>query len=150
MLDQGLCKTCEDVLLSAEDLRARTSHLFSYVGCLSAAHADDDEYAREEASLGLLSAKLGKFGVEVHRGLKEVPDDKMVVLGLVTTKSPALEKRRDLVARIAEASRYVPRERLALSPQCGFSTSIVGNRLTVDDQRRKLRRIAEVAAAVWG
>ncbi len=74
----------------------------------------------------------------------------MVVLGLVTTKSPVLEKRRDLVARIVEASRYLSRERLALSPQCGFSTSIVGNRLSVEDQRRKLHLIAGVAAEVWG
>ena len=65
----------EGVLLDAEDLRARTSHLFSYVGCLTATHTDNDEYAREDASLGLLEAKLGKFGVEVLRALKDVPDD---------------------------------------------------------------------------
>ena len=74
----------------------------------------------------------------------------MVVLGLVTTKSPALERAEDLVARLAEAGRYLSRERLALSPQCGFSTSIVGNRLGVEDQRRKLSLIAEVAGRVWG
>lgn len=74
----------------------------------------------------------------------------MVVLGLVTTKSPAVERAEDLVARLAEAGRYLPLERLALSPQCGFSTSIVGNRLGVEDQRRKLSLIAEVAGRVWG
>jgi 5-methyltetrahydropteroyltriglutamate--homocysteine methyltransferase len=70
--------------------------------------------------------------------LREVPDDKVVVLGLVTTKRPRLESPQELAARIAEASRIVPLERLALSPQCGFATSILGNRLSIDDQKRKL------------
>ena len=74
----------------------------------------------------------------------------MVVLGLVTTKSPRRETREGLIARIEEASRFVPRERLALSPQCGFSTSIVGNHLTVEDERRKLGLIVQTAKAVWG
>ena len=65
----------EEVILATEDLRARTSHLFSYVGCLGSTYADNDEYAQEEASLGLLGAKLGKFGVEVLRALKEIPDE---------------------------------------------------------------------------
>jgi oligoendopeptidase F len=65
----------EQLVLATEDLRARTSHLYSYVGCLSAAHAGNDEYAREEASLGLLGAKLDKLRVEVLRALKDVPDD---------------------------------------------------------------------------
>lgn len=81
--------------------------------------------------------------------LTYVPDDKMVVLGLVTTKSPDLETPEDLVRGIEEASRFVPLERLALSPQCGFATSILGNALTVDDQRRKLDLICEVARRVW-
>jgi len=82
--------------------------------------------------------------------LREVPDDKVVVLGLVTTKSPRQETVDELRARIAEASRYLPLERLALSPQCGFATSVIGNALTVDDEARKLRTIAETARAVWG
>jgi 5-methyltetrahydropteroyltriglutamate--homocysteine methyltransferase len=82
--------------------------------------------------------------------LKEVPDDKMVVLGLVTTKSPRRETPEELIARIKEASQFVPLERLALSPQCGFSSSIVGNRLSVEEEKRKLRVIVETARAVWG
>ncbi len=78
-----------------------------------------------------------------------VPDDKMVVLGLVTTKRPDLEAPEDLVRGIEEASRFVPLERLALSPQCGFATSILGNALSVDDERRKLDLICEVAGRVW-
>ena len=81
--------------------------------------------------------------------LTYVPDDKMVVLGLVTTKSPDLETPEDLVRGIEAASRFVPLERLALSPQCGFATSILGNALSMDDQRRKLDLICEVARRVW-
>jgi 5-methyltetrahydropteroyltriglutamate--homocysteine methyltransferase len=81
--------------------------------------------------------------------LAAVPDDKIIVLGLVTTKSGRRETVDELSARIREASRFVPLERLALSPQCGFATSIVGNALSVDDERAKLRTIAETAEAVW-
>ncbi len=81
--------------------------------------------------------------------LREVPEDKMVVLGLVTTKTPLLETPQELEKRIAEAGRVVPLERLALSPQCGFSTSIVGNRLTAEDEKRKLELIVRTARAVW-
>ena len=82
--------------------------------------------------------------------LREVPEDKAVVLGLVTTKTPRRETAEELAARIREASRFLPLERLALSPQCGFATSVLGNALTVDDERAKLRTIVETAAAVWG
>jgi 5-methyltetrahydropteroyltriglutamate--homocysteine methyltransferase len=68
--------------------------------------------------------------------LQHVPDDKMVVLGLITTKRGELENADELVARIEEASGYIDRERLALSPQCGFGTSIIGNQLTHDQQPR--------------
>lgn len=82
--------------------------------------------------------------------LREVPEDKTVVLGLVSTKRPRLEPLEELTARIEQASRFVPAERLAISPQCGFSSSIVGNRLTVEDEKRKLQRVVEAARAVWG
>ena len=82
--------------------------------------------------------------------LRHVADDKMVVLGLVTTKHGALETADELIARIADASRYLDRERLALSPQCGFGTSIVGNRLTEEQQAAKLRLVCAVAEKVWG
>ena len=81
--------------------------------------------------------------------LRQVPDDKIVVLGLVSTKKPDLETRDSLVARIKEAARYFPLEQLALSPQCGFASSIVGNRLSVEDQQRKLQLVVETAASVW-
>ena len=81
--------------------------------------------------------------------LRRVPEDKLVVLGLVTTKTGRRETVDELKARIEEASRFLPLERLALSPQCGFATSILGNALTQDDQRAKLETIARTAAAVW-
>ena len=82
--------------------------------------------------------------------LRYVPDDKMVVLGVITTKRGDFEDADELVARIEEASRYVDCERLALSPQCGFGTSIIGNRLTQEQQGAKLRLVCDVAARVWG
>jgi 5-methyltetrahydropteroyltriglutamate--homocysteine methyltransferase len=82
--------------------------------------------------------------------LRDVPDDKVAVLGLVTTKNGRVESVDELEARLHEAARYLPLERLALSPQCGFATSIVGNDLTVEEEQAKLRAIAETARRVWG
>ncbi len=81
--------------------------------------------------------------------LKEVPDDRVVVLGLVTTKKPTLERKETLTRRIAEATRFVPLERLALSPQCGFASTEEGNLLTAADQEAKLQLVASVAREVW-
>ncbi len=81
--------------------------------------------------------------------LKHVPDDRVVVLGLVTSKRPELESDDELKQRISEASRYIPLERLALSPQCGFASTMEGNRLSGDDERRKLELVGRVADSVW-
>jgi 5-methyltetrahydropteroyltriglutamate--homocysteine methyltransferase len=81
--------------------------------------------------------------------LAQVPDDKIVVLGLVTTKTPRRETVEDLSSRIREAARYVPLERLALSSQCGFSTSTRGNAISVEDERAKLTTIARTTSSVW-
>ncbi|MEE9185609.1 MAG: vitamin-B12 independent methionine synthase [Candidatus Binatia bacterium] len=82
--------------------------------------------------------------------LKEVPGDKIAVLGLVSTKGPNLETQEELVNRIHEASRFLPLEQLAVSPQCGFSTSVLGNRISADHQKQKLRAVVEAAQSVWG
>jgi 5-methyltetrahydropteroyltriglutamate--homocysteine methyltransferase len=82
--------------------------------------------------------------------LRAVPDDKIVVLGLVTTKTPRAETVELLTGRIREAARVVPLERLAVSPQCGFATSVEGNAISREDQSRKLRVVCETARAVWG
>jgi 5-methyltetrahydropteroyltriglutamate--homocysteine methyltransferase len=82
--------------------------------------------------------------------LRHVPEDRFVVLGLVTTKKPRIETAEELKSRIEEAARYIPLERLALSPQCGFASTMEGNRITFDDQRHKLELVARVAQEVWG
>jgi len=81
--------------------------------------------------------------------LRFVPRGKIVVLGLITTKSGRLESQDELVRRIDEASKYVPLEELALSPQCGFASTLVGNPLSWDEQRRKLELVVETARRVW-
>jgi 5-methyltetrahydropteroyltriglutamate--homocysteine methyltransferase len=82
--------------------------------------------------------------------LRHLPEDRVAVLGLVTTKRPELEAAADIKARLAEAAAYVPLARLALSTQCGFASTIEGNRLSAEDQRRKLELVAQVARDVWG
>lgn len=81
--------------------------------------------------------------------LRDIPEDKIVVLGLVTTKKPDLEPIADLSRRIGEASRYVSLDRLGLSPQCGFASSIIGNRLSSEDQKRKIELVVSTARAIW-
>jgi 5-methyltetrahydropteroyltriglutamate--homocysteine methyltransferase len=82
--------------------------------------------------------------------LRFVPKGKMVVLGLVTSKRGAMESKEFLKRRIEEASKYVPLDQLCLSPQCGFSSTVEGNALTVEEQAAKLRLIVETAREVWG
>ncbi len=82
--------------------------------------------------------------------LRYLPKGKTVVLGLVTTKFGAMESKDELKRRIDEAARYAPLEQLALSPQCGFSSTVHGNNIAVEDQRNKLRLVVETAQEVWG
>jgi 5-methyltetrahydropteroyltriglutamate--homocysteine methyltransferase len=82
--------------------------------------------------------------------LRFLPKGKVVVLGLVSTKVPELEKIDDLKRRIDAAARYAPLEQLAISPQCGFSSDVVGNLISEDDQKRKLKIVVETARQVWG
>jgi 5-methyltetrahydropteroyltriglutamate--homocysteine methyltransferase len=74
----------------------------------------------------------------------------VAVLGLVTTKTPRRETVEELAGRVREAARFVGLERLAISPQCGFATSVLGNALSPDDERSKLRTLVKTAEAVWG
>lgn len=90
-------------------------------------------------------ARSGGFGP-----LAAIPDGTVAVLGLVTTKTPRRESAEELRARVTEASRYRDPDLLALSPQCGFATSVLGNAISPADQEAKLRLVAEVAASVWG
>jgi 5-methyltetrahydropteroyltriglutamate--homocysteine methyltransferase len=82
--------------------------------------------------------------------LRFVPPGKLVVLGLVTTKRPQLESKDDLKRRIEEAARFIDVDQLCLSPQCGFSSTVDGNALTLDDEIAKLALVVETAGEVWG
>jgi methionine synthase II (cobalamin-independent) len=82
--------------------------------------------------------------------LRDVPGDKFVILGLVATKTPELESPELLTKRVTEATRYIPLERLGLSPQCGFASSIIGNNLSAEDQRAKLELVVKTAQVLWG
>ncbi|HEX7895282.1 MAG TPA: hypothetical protein VF447_13885, partial [Terriglobales bacterium] len=82
--------------------------------------------------------------------LKHVPEDRTVVLGLVSSKKGTLESKQELKQRIEQASKYISVDRLALSPQCGFASTLEGNLVTVQDEEAKLRLIAETAKEVWG
>jgi len=81
--------------------------------------------------------------------LREVPDDRTVVLGLVSSKKPQLEDKHEIKQRIEGATAYIPLERLALSPQCGFASTMEGNLVTAADQLAKLQLVAETAQEVW-
>jgi 5-methyltetrahydropteroyltriglutamate--homocysteine methyltransferase len=91
------------------------------------------------------TARAGDFSP-----LRHVPRNKMVILGLVSTKTPQLERKDDLKRRIDEAAKFVPLERLGLSPQCGFSSGGgSGQAVTQDDTRRKLELVLEVSREIW-
>lgn len=81
--------------------------------------------------------------------LAKVSENKKVVLGLITTKSPVLEDKEKVIARIHEAAKYIPLDRLCLSPQCGFASCEIGNKLTEDEQWAKLKLVKEIAEEVW-
>ena len=82
--------------------------------------------------------------------LRHLPDDKQIVLGLITTKTPELEKKDVLKRRIEDAAAVVPLDHICLSPQCGFASNFMGNPVTIEDERRKLGLVVETAREVWG
>jgi 5-methyltetrahydropteroyltriglutamate--homocysteine methyltransferase len=82
--------------------------------------------------------------------LKDIPDDKFVVLGLVSSKKVRLERPEELRQRIIEASRFIALDRLGLSPQCGFASSVIGNKISPEIQKRKLELVVKTAQAIWG
>lgn len=105
-------------------------------------------FARENVDVLYLEyddERSGGFGP-----LAKVSANKHVVLGLITTKSPVLEDEDTVIRRIHEASEYIPLERLSLSPQCGFASCAIGNKLTPDEQWEKLKLIKRISEKVWG
>ncbi|MBU7574214.1 MAG: 5-methyltetrahydropteroyltriglutamate--homocysteine S-methyltransferase [Hydrogenophaga sp.] len=125
-------------------------------GNFKSTHAAAGNY--EPVAEALLSEmKLDAFFLEYDddrsgdfRPLRYLSKDKVVVLGLVTTKFGQLESKDDLKRRIDEAAKYAPLEQMCLSPQCGFSSTVHGNNIAVEDQRRKLALVVETAREVWG
>jgi 5-methyltetrahydropteroyltriglutamate--homocysteine methyltransferase len=121
----------------------------------SAWHAEGSYEPIAEKAFQLLNVDRFLLEYDTDRAggfepLRFMPRNKMVVLGLISSKEPALESIDQLRRRIDEAAKYVPIENLAISPQCGFASTMLGNLLTWDDQRRKLELVAETARKVWG
>ena len=108
----------------------------------------DYVFAKEKVDALFLEYDDERSGV--FAPLAKVSADKKVVLGLITTKSPVLEDKETVIARIHEAAKYVPLDRLCLSPQCGFASCEIGNKLTEDEQWAKLKLVKEIAEEVWG
>ncbi len=79
-----------------------------------------------------------------------MPKNKQVVLGLITTKSPQLENKSDVLRRIDDATRFIDADQLAISPQCGFASVVEGNLITPEHQLAKLRLVVEIAEELWG
>lgn len=105
-------------------------------------------FAREQVGAFYLEYDDERSGG--FEALKHVAADKLVVLGLITTKSPVLEDKAAVIARIREAEQYVPLHRLYLSPQCGFASCEIGNKLTEAEQWAKIDLVQEIAKEVWG
>jgi 5-methyltetrahydropteroyltriglutamate--homocysteine methyltransferase len=121
----------------------------------SAWHAEGSYEAIAEKAFNLLDVDRFLLEYDTDRAggfepLRFVPENKMIVLGLISSKLPELEPIDLLRRRIDEAAKYVPIERLAISPQCGFASTVLGNLLTWDEMRRKFELIAETAQIVWG
>ena len=108
----------------------------------------DELFGKEDVNAYYLEFDTERAGT--FESLAKVSGDKKVVLGLITSKNPTLEEKETVIARIKEASKYVPLDRLYLSPQCGFASTEEGNHLTEEQQWAKLRFIKEVADEVWG
>ncbi len=151
-----------EVELRAASSARRVGARAFFQGALTTARAADELvtgliWPRRDAAAGFafeeFARRHGDFAIVAAAALARVAEDGSIaelVLGLISTKRAELEAPDELVRRIREASRFVPSERLALSPQCGFSTSIEGSGLSLDDERRKLELLCETARRVWG
>ena len=136
----------EDMVITSHICRGNYHSTFFSSGAYDP--VADYVFARENVDALLLEyddERSGNF-----EALKKVSPDKKVVLGLITTKSPNLEEKSEVIARIKEASQYVPLNRLCLSPQCGFASCEIGNKLTEEEQWAKLKLVKEIAEEVWG
>lgn len=136
----------EDMVITSHICRGNYHSTFFSSGAYDP--VADYVFAKENVDALLLEyddERSGNF-----EALKKVSPDKKVVLGLITTKSPKLEEKSEIIARIKEAIQYVPLDRLCLSPQCGFASCEIGNKLTEEEQWAKLKLVKEIAEEVWG
>ena len=135
----------EDMIITSHICRGNYHSTFFASGAYDS--VADHVFAKENVDALLLEyddARSGGF-----EPLSKVSDDKKVVLGLITTKTPELEKKEDIISRIREAAKYIPLDRLCLSPQCGFASCEIGNKLTEEEQWAKLKLVKEIAEEVW-
>ena len=135
----------EDMVITSHICRGNYHSTFFTSGPYDS--AADYVFAKENVDALFLEyddARSGGFAP-----LAKVSEDKKVVLGLITTKSPELEDKETVIKRIYEAAKYIPLERLCLSPQCGFASCEIGNKLTEEEQWAKLKLVKEIAEEVW-
>jgi 5-methyltetrahydropteroyltriglutamate--homocysteine methyltransferase len=145
-LDNALIRRFPDVTFAVHLCRGNHRSMWSVEGGYDAIA----EQLFNDLEVDRILAEYDSPRAGTFAPLRFVPQDKTVVLGLITTKEPELEDADQLRGRIDEASAHVPLDRLALSPQCGFASTLPGNLVTFDDQRAKLRLLGELARSVWG
>jgi 5-methyltetrahydropteroyltriglutamate--homocysteine methyltransferase len=144
--DNELLRLFEDVTFGIHLCRGNQRSMWHREGSYDAiAERLFTELRHDRLLLEYDSPRAGTF-----EPLRFVPKGKMVVLGLVSTKVPEIENIEDLKRRIDQATPYIPLEQLAISPQCGFASDVVGNLISEDDQKRKLEVVVETARQVWG
>jgi methionine synthase II (cobalamin-independent) len=145
-LDNALIRRFPDVTFAVHLCRGNHRSMWSVEGGYDAIA----EQLFNDLEVDRILAEYDSPRAGTFAPLRFVPEGKTVVLGLITTKEPELEDADQLRGRIDEASAHVPLDRLALSPQCGFASTLPGNLVTFDDQRAKLRLLSDVARSVWG
>jgi 5-methyltetrahydropteroyltriglutamate--homocysteine methyltransferase len=144
-MDNALIRAFPDVTFAVHLCRGNHRSMWSVEGGYDAiAEQLFNDLAVDRILAEYDSPRAGSFAP-----LRFVPPDRTVVLGLITTKEPDLEEPDQLKARIEEASAFIPLDRLGLSPQCGFASTLPGNLVTFQDQRAKLRLLTDVARDVW-
>lgn len=136
----------EDMVINSHICRGNYHSTFFTSGAYDS--VADQVFARENVDALFLEYDDERSGG--FEPLAKISPDKKVVLGLITTKSPVLEDKQVIIDRIREAAKYVPLDRLYLSPQCGFASCEIGNKLTEEEQWNKLKLVKEIAEEVWG
>ncbi len=136
----------EDMVITSHICRGNYHSTFFSSGAYDP--VADYVFAKENVNALLLEYDDERSGG--FEPLAKVSGDKKVVLGLITTKSPKLENKEEVIKRIHEAAKYIPLDRLCLSPQCGFASCEIGNKLTEEEQWAKLKLVKEIAEEVWG